>query len=302
MSPWTWTVPKQINVNIIRENHQRGNEEGVVSNSELECGSGTGTMRQGRLWQRSTHSGSRRMAEGQLIVPERRERERCGTMMEKERKTEREGKFKEQRFHHANNRLQAFAPSFSRFWCFAAFMQRWWAGMRWFWRRESHEETEKKPSALWKASDPEACGRVALMTPVFTRHGGCWRRGGNGEEGRAWGWRLQEGHLARLCKWAPPRKKITKIWKRKEIQRNHWQTEKLYSQRAFHPANPNKTKWFQLRLVPGGGPRRWCWWTAWWHILTWARGTSCGGFNYCYSGGGGEGGRGEEGKRTVMCY
>lgn len=48
--------------------------------------------------------------------------------------------------------------------------------------------------------------------------------------------------------------------------------------------------------MPGNGPRRWCWWTAWWHILTWARGTSCGGFNYCYSGGGGEGGRRRGGK------
>lgn len=57
-------------------------------------------------------SGSQRKAKGQLIVPERRER--CVTLMKKEEN--REGrKFKEQRFHHANNRLQAFAPSFSCF-------------------------------------------------------------------------------------------------------------------------------------------------------------------------------------------
>lgn len=51
----------------------------------------------------------------------KRERESCGIMEKEENRVER--KFKEQRFHHANNRLQAFAPSFSRFQCFAAFMQ-----------------------------------------------------------------------------------------------------------------------------------------------------------------------------------
>lgn len=63
--------------------------------------------------QRSTHSGSGRMVEGQLIVPQRRER--CGTIMKKKEKNREGRKFKEQRFHHANNRLQAFAPSFSHF-------------------------------------------------------------------------------------------------------------------------------------------------------------------------------------------
>lgn len=55
---------------------------------------------------------------------------------------------------------------------------------------KSHEETERKPSALWEASDPEACGKVALMTPLFTRtwrllaEGWEWRRGGGWGGGR----------------------------------------------------------------------------------------------------------------------